>query len=57
LMWGSLAVGVVGVGLGATLYFTQDGGAAKARMPPRRGWAVTAGAPRASLGMSVVGSF
>ena len=59
LMWGSLAVGIVGVGLGATLYLTQGGGKAKTQsyVPVRRGWSVQPAAPRASVGMSVVGRF
>jgi hypothetical protein len=55
LMWGSLAVGVVGVGVGATLYFTRTASAGKASASPAL--MLQPSAPRAHAGMSLVGRF
>lgn len=56
--WATLAAGVVGVGVGATLYLTQRGASEPARSPTsgfRLG--VRPGAAQADAGLSLVGSF
>lgn len=54
-MWSSLVAGVVGVGVGVTLYVTSQPGTEKVSSKPA--WHLVPGAPRANAGLSVIHTF